>query len=233
MYAYMNAHAITFILGKKKNQITCLEKQMVYLKKRFNFVNSSLLLYALFLSVIMRYVIMVYHISGVFIYLKTNSHAVFISLWFRQKKFFKLFFLLLSKWRPTLMKIFPQSHMVGQAKAELRAESQLWAYRHLVGWAILRQFIPIHFIFLPGNACPFYCVGVSYLPVTSGWKTGATGVDMVVSDSHSARGSCLAESLFFLTRLCCLPWGSSCAIPDKTIFSFTVFCQWSKSEMSF
>lgn len=104
--------------GKKKpKQITCLEKQMVYLKKRFNFVNSSLLLYALFLSVIMRYVIMVYHISGVFIYLKTNPHAVFISFWFRQKKFFKLFFVLLSKWRPTLMKIFPQSHIVGQGQS--------------------------------------------------------------------------------------------------------------------
>lgn len=192
----------------------------------------TLLLYALFLSVIMSYIIMVYQISGVFIYLKTNPHAVFISLWFRQNKFFKLFFLLLSKLTPTLMKIFPQSHIVGQCQSRAQSWVSVIGIRTPC-WVSNIKANDTYSLHILAWQCMSLLSCRCQLPPNDLRVKDCHGGCWVVSDSHSVRGSRLSESLVFLTRLCCVPWASSCAIPDKTIFSFTVFCQWSRSEMRF
>lgn len=139
-------------------------------------MNSSSLPYALFLSVIMKCII-VYHISWDFIYLRRNPHTVFISLWFRQNwLFFTVFFLFWASESPPWWKDFLKVTLLVRARAELRTESR-YGHTDLVGWERVSAGRGHLFTLHPRPAVylPFFHVGVSYLPVMSGWKTAAWG----------------------------------------------------------
>lgn len=138
------------------------------------------------------------------------------------------FFLVLGKWRPTLMKRFPQSHTVGQGQSRAQGwvsgtgTQTLLGERQCVSW----QSTPIHMTPFPSNISLFFsCRYPGYFPVTSGWR--AADRWWWITQTHSAWGSPPETSLLSLPRLCCLPQASSWAM----LLLFHSFSPWLKSEV--
>lgn len=159
----------------------------------------------------------IHHCLSHFIFLKKNPHTVFNPLCFMQNWFF---FLVLGKWRPTLMKPFPQSPCYCWSRPEQSSElSQIRAHRpcwvrervsagrlHLYTWH------PCTAICLP-----FSCRCPRCFPVTSVWREQTGGG---VSLKFTQLGAHLLQHL-------CSPFSGSAAshrpVLVKFYFSFTGF----------